>query len=267
MQVKDFLGMNQRSDSLHWELAVNEHVVTPGNFLFGGCGLGAALVALEEAAERPTIWATAQYLSYAPLGSTLDIDVEILVVGGHVTQARAIGRDQDREVLSVTAALGSDRSELEGVWVTPPEVPAPNNCPPRRVPPMVENSIFHNVDTRVAYGRSWEELDGKPGSPNAAIWARIPGHLEPSAATLAIFGDYLTGGVADAVGRHTMGRSLDNTIRMVQAEETEWVLCDMRMHALVNGYAQGIAYLWSEQGTLLATASQSLAVKLWSLDG
>jgi len=36
-----------------------------GNFLFGGCGLASALVALEEASARPTIWATAQYLSYA----------------------------------------------------------------------------------------------------------------------------------------------------------------------------------------------------------
>ena len=60
-----------------------------------------------------------------------------------------------------------------------------------------------------------------------------------------------------------MGRSLDNTIRMVQLEETEWVLCDIRMDALVNGYAQGTAYMWSERGTLLATASQSLAIKLW----
>ena len=60
-----------------------------------------------------------------------------------------------------------------------------------------------------------------------------------------------------------MGRSLDNTIRMVQLEETEWVLCDIRMDALVHGYAQGTADMWSERGTLLATASQSLAIKLW----
>jgi acyl-CoA thioesterase len=60
-----------------------------------------------------------------------------------------------------------------------------------------------------------------------------------------------------------MGRSLDNTLRTVQLEPTEWVLCDMRMHALVAGYAQGIAFLWSEAGTLLGTASQTVAVREW----
>ncbi len=41
-----------------------------------------------------------------------------------------------------------------------------------------------------------------------------------------------------------------------------WVLCDIRMHALVGGYAQGNAFLWSEEGYLLATASQSTAAGL-----
>jgi acyl-CoA thioesterase len=63
-----------------------------------------------------------------------------------------------------------------------------------------------------------------------------------------------------------MGRSLDNTIRIVQLEPTEWVLLDIRLHALVGGYAQGTAFMWSESGTLLATASQSLSIKLWPGD-
>jgi acyl-CoA thioesterase len=117
----------------------------------------------------------------------------------------------------------------------------------------------------MAKGRSYEEIDGTPGSSDSALWARLPGHVDPSAATLAIFGDFLTGAVANSVGKITMGRSLDNTIRMVQVEPTEWVLCDMRLHALVDGYAQGVVFLWSEKGTLLATASQSMAIKLWDL--
>ena len=44
---------------------------------------------------------------------------------------------------------------------------------------------------------------------------------------------------------------------------TEWVLCDIRIQALVDGYGQGVAYLWSEDGTLLATASQSMSVRFW----
>ena len=102
-------------------------------------------------------------------------------------------------------------------------------------------------------------MDGTLGSPNSALWARVPGHLRPWAATLAIVGDYVSGAVSQPIGRRAMGRSLDNTLRMVQLKPTEWVLCDIRIHALVGGYAQGIAFLWSEDGELLATASQSIA--------
>ena len=119
---------------------------------------------------------------------------------------------------------------------------------------------------RIASGRSFEEISAgppTPGDPDSALWARVPGHLEPSAATLAIIGDYVSGGVSQPLGRRVLSRSLDNTLRVVHLEPTEWVLCDIRMLALVDGYGQGIAYLWSEQGSLLATASQSMSVRFW----
>ena len=68
--------------------------------------------------------------------------------------------------------------------------------------------------------------------------------------------------LSQPLGRRAMSRSLDNTLRVVHLEPTEWVLCDIRIQALVDGYGQGVAYLWSEGGTLLATASQSMSVRL-----
>lgn len=81
--------------------------------------------------------------------------------------------------------------------------------------------------------------------------------------TLAVVGGYVSGGVSQPLGRRPMGRSLDNTLRMVELEPTAWVLCDLRMHAAVGGYAQGLAFLWSEGRTLLGTASQSLGIRRW----
>jgi acyl-CoA thioesterase len=128
---------------------------------------------------------------------------------------------------------------------------------------MFRNTILDRIEVRIAKGRMFDEMHGEPGSADSALWARVPGHLTPSAATLAIFGDYVSGGVSHPLGLRTMGRSLDNTLRVAQLKPTEWVLCDIRMHALIGGYAQGVAFLWSETGELLATASQSLAVRLW----
>lgn len=262
MDVAEFMGVERTGDAT-WQLRVEPRVATPGDFLFGGCGLGAGIVALEEAAGRPTVWATAQYLSYAPLGSTMRIEVTLAVGGHRTTQARATGWVEDREILTVNAALGRTDLDLGGVWVEPPTVPEPDHCPPRRFPDFMRSSIFEHIETRVAAGRTFEQLDGTPGDPRSALWCRVPGHLEPSAATLAVFGDFLSGGVSHPIGRRVMGQSLDNTLRTVQLEPTEWVLCDMRIHAVVAGYGQGLAFLWSEQGTLLGTASQSVAVKEW----
>jgi acyl-CoA thioesterase-2 len=264
VDVAEFMGM-QRTDESTWQLDVVPRVSTPGNFLYGGCGLGAALVAIETVTERPTVWATAQYLSYAPLGTTVRIEVTVAVAGHRTTQARATAWVEDREVLTVNAALGRTDLEVGGVWAEPPDVPDPASCPPRRLPDLMRSSIFDHLETRVALGRTFEQLDATPGDRRSALWCRVPGHLEPSAATLAIFGDLLSGAVSQPVGRRLMGRSLDNTLRAVQLEPSEWVLCDMRMHALVGGYAQGIAFLWSESGTLLGTASQSVAVREWRI--
>jgi acyl-CoA thioesterase len=162
--------------------------------------------------------------------------------------------------------LGKDDLDVGGTWVEPPKVPPPNECPPRFLPEFFRNTIMDSVEVRSAKGMAFEEMDGSPGSPDSALWARVPGHLTPSAATLAIFGDYVSGAVSQPIGRRAMGRSLDNTLRMVQLRPTEWVLCDIHIHALVGGYGQGTAFLWSEKGELLATASQSIAVRLWPED-
>lgn len=262
VDAKSFLGMSRTSVDA-WSFEVTERLMTPGKFLFGGCGLASGLVALEEASARPTIWATAQYLSYAPLGAQVTVKTDLAVVGNRVTQARATTYAEGREILTINAALGTGELSSPTPWVTMPDVPAPEDCPPRVMPKRFDSSIFNHLETRIALGRSFSEIDGTPGSPVSALWSRVPGHFDPSAATLAIFGDYVAGGVTQPLGYNTMGRSLDNTIRIASLVPTEWVLTEIHMHALAGGFAQGTAFMWSRTGTLLATASQSIAAKIW----
>jgi len=262
VDAREFLGLT-RVDEHRWELPVVERLATMGRFLFGGCGLAAGLAALEEASGRPTVWGCAQYLAYAPLDSIVTIDADLVVVGGHVTQARATARTQGREVLTVNASLGTGELSAPEAWMTMPAVPGPEECPPRRLPAEAGSTIFEHVDCRVALGRTYDEIDGTPAPAVTALWARLPGHLEPSAATLAIFGDFVAGAPTQALGRRTMGGSLDNTLRVASLVPSEWVLCEIRLHALAGGFAQGTAFLWSETGTLLGTASQSIAAKYW----
>jgi len=64
-------------------------------FMFGGMGLASALAAVEAHTSRATVWAAAQYLSYARPGTELDLEVIVPVAGKRNSQARVITRPRD----------------------------------------------------------------------------------------------------------------------------------------------------------------------------
>jgi acyl-CoA thioesterase len=174
-----------------------------------------------------------------------------------------VGHVVDTEVLTVNAALGCRDIPASGQWAVRPEVPPPADCPPRHYRHGPEESIMTRLDVRLANGRDFEDLDGTPGDGRSALWARMPDVLEMSAAALAILGDYVPFGIGQALGARAGGNSLDNTLRVARLVPTEWVLLDIRVHAVVNGFGHGLVHLWAEDGTLLATASQSAIVRFW----
>ncbi|MDZ7733073.1 MAG: thioesterase family protein [Acidimicrobiia bacterium] len=96
-----------------------------------------------------------------------------------------------------------------------------------------------------------------------ALWVRLPQGLEVTGAALAILGDFVPFGIGQALGVGAGGKSLDNTLRVVSLVPTEWVLLDVHIHAISRGFGHGRVHLWSEDGTLLAIASQSAIVRYW----
>lgn len=265
MDARAFLGLQPTHNPYRWVLPIHPGICTPEPFLFGGCGLGAAIAALEGTTGRPVVWATCQYLSYARPPEVLDLDVTVAVAGHQTTQARAVGHVADREVFTVNAALGSRPMDAQGTWAEMPEVPPPAECPVR--PMRIETggvSLTDRLDIRLAAARNWDELPG-PGMPGgrSALWARLPDVLEMSSAALAVLGDYVPFGIGQALGDRAGGNSLDNTLRLGRVVDARWVLLDIRVHQVVNGFGHGDVHLWAEDGTLMATASQSTIVRRW----
>lgn len=262
MDARTFLGLESDGTPSGFRLPVVPGITAGGGFLFGGCGLGAAIVALEEVTGRPVIWATAQYLSYARPGSVVRFDVTIGAEGRNLTQARAVGRTDDAEILTVNAALGARDFEPEGQWATMPDVPGPDDCPVR-THRFEHESVASRMEQRLAVGRDIEDLDGTPSNGNCALWTRMPEVLDMSAAALAVLGDFVPFGIGQALGLPAGGNSLDNTLRVARLEPTDWVLLDIRVLAVADGFGHGAVLLWSESGQLLAIASQSTIVRVW----
>ena len=260
METVPFLGLERTDRHGTWRIPDISALTTGGGFLFGGAGLGAAVAAMEGTAGRPLVWATAQYLSFAKPPDAVDFTVTLVVEGNASTQARCVASVGAREILTVNGALGDRDVDLGGQWALMPSVPAPDACPPREHGPRHVDTIMQRIESRLADGRQRDELDGTPGDGRSALWARVP-ELDCSAALLGLLGDYVPFGVGQALGRHAGGRSLDNTIRVATIVPTEWVLLDVRVHAVANGYGHGLVHLWAEDGTLLGTASQTCAVR------
>ena len=264
MDARTWLGLEPTHNPLRWVLPVTPAISTVGPFLFGGCALGAAIAALEATSGRPVVWATAQYLSYAHPPSVLDVDVTLAAQGRSITQGRVVGHVADTEILTVNAALGSRDLDVEQVWVEMPAVPAPDDCQVRGPRFAGTESIQDRIDVRLASARSWDDIEGNPApGGRSLLWARMPDLLDPqSGASLAILGDYVPFGIGQALGRTGGGNSLDNTLRVYRLVPTEWVLLDIRIHAVANGFGHGVVHLWAQDGTLLATASQSTIVRM-----
>lgn len=268
MDARDFLGLEPTHNPNRWYLPITPGLSTGHGFLFGGCGLAAAIEALEGTTGRPLVWATAQYLSYANPPSIMDIDVTVPVAGRAITQARAVAHVAHREILTVNAALGARSLATSGSWARRPEVKPPESCPSRIFREFVEDSIMGRMELRLAKGRNLLDLDANaplgPSDGGCALWARIPDLMAPSAATLAILGDYVPFGIGQALGAQAGGNSLDNTLRIGRLVPTEWVLIDVHIDMVANGFGHGTVHLWAADGTLMATASQSTIVRFWS---
>ncbi len=262
-----FFDLQATHNPYRWCLPLKDSLCVgpPGaKFMFGGVGMAAAIGAMEGATGRPVIWATAQYLSYARPPSIVDLDVRVPASGKYTSQARVIAHVGDREILTVNAALGERPGDAQHQWVTAPVVPRPEDCPRSDRWRSDEDNLHNHVEVRVARGRhsASSDPDGPSVDGTMAMWLRPPEGLPVDSAMLAIMADHVPSGVGPALGKNAGGNSLDNTIRFLTIVPTEWVLCDVSIVGVANGVAHGTMRLFSEGGQLMATASQSMILRI-----
>ena len=235
----------------------------PGNvFVFGGVLFGSALAVLEDNLQRPVIWSTIQFLGPIRPDEVLELRVEVPSSGRTVSQARVVGRVNDRLVFLVSAALGAREEPTERAWDRVPDVPAPEDCRPARLWPhgQAPDTLLESLEMRIVPGAFGEvEPTGRLAeSSRAVFWIRARQALPIDISLLALFADFVPYALGKALGGGLGGVSLDNTLRVVRRVESEWILCDARIQAIHAGFAHGDIRLFAQTGELLAIGGQSM---------
>ncbi len=269
--IQEFFSLQPTHNSHRWFLPVTREITTgpPDKlFLFGGVGLGAAIAAMERTLGRPAIWATAQYVSFARLGSVVDFDVRVLNAGNNLTQARVVAHIHDREILVVSAALGQ-RQGPSDQWLTARPAPPPDDCPQVLHWRRDESPLASRLEKRLIEGRfpDGQPVSGRGATGQLRLWVRSTENVPVSAPFLAVVADFAVEATTHALGRYAGGNSLDNTIRFGPIVATEWLLCDLEIEALHCGVTHTTMKIFSETGILMATASQSLILRHHTADG
>lgn len=251
-------------DGTAFRFALAPHLCRPDGVLFGGTALAATLAAMELASGRPALWATVQFVASASVGEQVDCRVELLARGKRIDQVRVTASAGDRVVFTAVGSAATRR--VDGIQGSGPRMP--DVAPPDESPGVgTSRGWFDHGELghhRVSEFREAARLDDSAGPGHMTMWARLDGEHATSAAKLGFLADMVPVAICRAAGVAGAGTSLDNSLRVGRLVDTEWVLLDQEGHVAEGGYGHGLVHLWSPDGVLMATGSQT--AKLFSID-
>ena len=260
MRADQFLALQVDEDPTRSRYDLVSHLARTDGALYGGTALAASLQAFEVATGRPALWCTTQFSASTAMGARIDQTVEVLAEGRNVAQLRLSASTEGRLLYSALGATGLPRSgpagEAEGTGPAMPEVVSPADAEVREWHTGAEVGFSTITEFRqVPYPPDPVTGDVRPG--RVAMWARMPGETRHTPSTLAFLADMVPIAICHAAGVAGAGTSLDNTLRVAHLVESEWVLLDLEGHIARGGYGHGAVHVWSEDGVLMATGSQT----------
>ncbi len=224
--------------------------------LYGGTGAAAAIMAMEAATQRGTIWVVTQFVAPARVGEHINWVVHTLAQGGRIAQLQVVATVDDRTIFCALGATADPRpGGLTGQYDTMPNVTSPEDSPPLRQRPaameLPDLGFHRNLEFREA------TLDAGQPSGTVALWARLTSGAELTRARVAYVADMVPMAVARGAGKWGAGFSLDNSMRFATIAPTDWVLLELHGQVASHGYGHGSLSAWTVDGTLVATGSQT----------
>jgi acyl-CoA thioesterase len=259
----DLLALRPTDDPLRFELPARPELCTPFGFLYGGSGIAGSIEAAERATGRPLQWITTQFIGTPVPGEVVDLHVALPAHGKATTQAQVVGTIAGRPVFTSLCAHTERPGGDLASFLSMPDVPGPAECRSMAEPfaREVSGSFFDHLERRLAAGRIALEAVDRPQDGPLAMWCRIPEHEIGSPATQAFVADIVPLAVCAALGVMPGGTSLDNTLRVVDPEPSEWVLLDITAEGHHHSIGHGSLRIWSQDGRLLGIAQQTCIIR------
>ena len=264
----DLLDLQPTDDPHRFQLHARKALCTPFGFLYGGSGIAASIEAAERATGRPLQWITTQFIGRPLPDEVIDLEVLMPAAGRATTQAHVVGTvaepSGERRPVFTSLCAHTDRPSDGAVgFGDMPDVPGPEDCPSMSEPfaVAVAGSFFDHLERRVAAGKFAVEAIDNPQTGPLALWCRIPDHVIGSGATQAFIADIVPMAVCAALGVMPGGTSLDNTVRIIDPEPSEWVLLDIAADGFHRSIGHGSLRLWSQDGRLIGTAQQTCIIR------
>lgn len=270
----DFLGLSAGDEPGQYRFTVAKHLARLDGRLYGGTAIAVSIATAELLSGCPALWMTTQFVATAQHRSEVTVLAELLAEGNRTNQLRVTATADDGKV--VFASLGATGRYREGgltdVFETPPNVTGPQDAEPwdsvftglaKFAPPGFELPfpVKAGGAGSVVEMRQPEVLEHPdPGPGRICLWLRRVDGEPITPAVAAYMADMVPLSVAFAFEVMAGGTSLDNTMRIGSFVETEWVLLDLRPHLAVGDYCHGVVHIWSQDGRLMATASQTASM-------
>lgn len=247
----------------------------------GGVLMTLALRAMREELADPELRpmsATAMFCSPVPAGP-MSIRVEVLRRGNAAAQLRAsvipasAPSEGAGEGLEVSATFVRDRPGPEVLQAQMPAVPRPEDAEPfvegRAPTARPVFPFFRNFDSRLGLGRPWWRDDWEPSPARFARWlrykkkqAQADGSLDPLA--IPPIADTMPTALWTHLGPSKpqyYAPSLDLTVHFLEDTAREWLLVSGYCRHARAGYATGENEIWSEDGRLVAYATQTMMLR------
>jgi acyl-CoA thioesterase-2 len=254
----ELIDVDVDDDGLSGRFVLGPGLVRHDGALYGGTGLAASVMAFQAASGRDVLWTTTQFVSSPVLGTELRWEVEVLAEGKRSSQLqlRAVHDGGVAFTALGSAGIGSDAG-LTGQWRTMPKVSPPSDARP-----------WEPMRGANAHPQSWSiHIDLREAAfvgdevASTALWARRHDGRPFTAAAIAFAADFVPLGVARAAGKMGAGSSLDNSLRFRPGLTTEWILLELYGDFASGGYGHGEVLVWGQDGTLVASGSQTAAMK------